>query len=175
MPSPLPRLTPLSHKKTVALAAVLLLLLVTSAVILYQRSRPVVQTINYTQLHALGASSTVASLNVEGEVITVTATNGAISQAVVTNQAAQQEIAETFRKNNVPVEFHPSRSAAVAATLNWLIPVLTLVAFGFVGWRVYASMGGRGGGFRLVDANGKQDVSFDDVAGVDETKAELSE
>ncbi|MEO8434640.1 MAG: AAA family ATPase [Pyrinomonadaceae bacterium] len=175
MPSPLPRLSPLSHRTSIALAAVLLLLLATSAVILYQRGRPVVQTINYTQLHALGAASTVASLNVEGEVITVTATNGAISQAVVTNQAAQQEIAETFRKNNVPVEFHPSRSAAVAATLNWLIPVLTLFAFGLVGWRVYASMSGRGGGFRLVDANGKQDVNFDDVAGVDETKAELSE
>ena len=175
MPSPLPRLSPLSHKTSVSLAAVLLLLLATSAVILYERSRPVVQTINYTQLHALGTTAAVASLSVEGEVMTVTATNGAISQAVVTNPAAQQEIAETFRKNNVPVEFHPSRSAAVAATLNWLIPVLTLFAFGLVGWRVYASMSGRGGSFRLVDANGKQDVNFDDVAGVDETKAELTE
>ncbi|MEP6707215.1 MAG: AAA family ATPase [Pyrinomonadaceae bacterium] len=133
------------------------------------------QIINYTQLHALGAASTISSLSIEGEMITVVATDGVISQAVVTNGSAQQEIAETFRKNNVPVEFRPSRAAAIATTLNWLIPVLTLFAFGFIGWRIYASMSGRGAGFRLVDANGKQNVGFADVAGVDEVKSELSE
>ena len=175
MPSPLPRLIPLSQKTGLMLATGVLLLLAATAGIMYQRSRPTVRSINYTQLHALGTAGTVSSLSIEGELITVVASDGVISQAVVTNGAAQQEIAETFRKNNVPVEFHPSRAAAIATTLNWLVPVLTLFAFGFVGWRVYASMSGRGAGFRLVDANGKQNVSFADVAGVDEVKAELSE
>ena len=175
MPSPLPRLIPLSQKTSLMLATGVLLLLAATAVIMYHRSQPAVQSINYTQLHALGTASTISSLSIEGELVTVVARDGVISQAVVTNAAAQQEIAETFRKNNVPVEFRPSRAAAIATTLNWLIPVLTLFAFGFVGWRVYASMSGRGAGFRLVDANGKQDVSFADVAGVDEVKSELSE
>ena len=133
------------------------------------------QLINYTQLHALGGAATIASLSVEGEHVTVTAKDGTISQAVVTTEAAQQEIAETFRKHNVPVEFRPSRAAALAGTLNWLVPVVVFIALGLVGWRVYASMSGRGGSFRLVDSCGKQDVTFADVAGVDEACRELSE
>ena len=175
MPSPLPRLIPLSQKTSLMLATGVLLLLAATAAVMYHRSRPAVQSINYTQLHELGSAGTILSLSIEDELVTVVARDGVISQAVVTNGAAQQEIAETFRKNNVPVEFRPSRAAAIATTLNWLIPVLTLFAFGFVGWRVYASMSGRGAGFRLVDANGKQDVSFADVAGVDEVQLELSE
>jgi cell division protease FtsH len=59
--------------------------------------------------------------------------------------------------------------------LNWLVPVVVLLAFGLVGWRVYASMSGRGGSFQLVDSGGKQDVTFADVAGVNEAQKELSE
>src|SRR6266699_1263666 len=44
-----------------------------------------------------------------------------------------------------------------------------------IGWRVYASMNGGGKGFRLQDVKGKQDVTFADVAGVNEAKAELAE
>jgi cell division protease FtsH len=176
MSSPLPRLIPASQKKSLWLTLVLLLLpLATFVLVGYQRSRPVVQSINYTQLHALGAAGTITSLSVEGERVTITAADGTISQAIVTNEAAQQEIAETFRKNNVSVEFRPSRAAAIAAALNWLVPVVVLLAFGLVGWRVYASMSGRGGSFRLVDSGGKQDVTFADVAGVNEAQKELSE
>src|ERR1700730_10390122 len=117
MPSPLPRLIPRSQKSGVIVAlAGLGLLLTASALISYQRNKTTVSTINYTQLHALGAASAASSLSVEGELITVIARDGTISQALVTNEAAQQEIVETFRKSNVPVEFHSSRTAAVATT-----------------------------------------------------------
>lgn len=176
MPSPLPRLIPVSQKKTTWIAIALLLAIAAALILVgYERSRPAVQLINYTQLHALGGAATIASLSVEGEHVTVTAKDGTISQAVVTTEVAQQEIAETFRKNNVPVEFRPSRAAALAATLNWLVPLFVFTALGLVGWRVYASMSGRGGSFRLVDSGGKQDVTFADVAGVDEARRELSE
>ena len=59
--------------------------------------------------------------------------------------------------------------------MTWMIPFLTVAVMGFVFWRVYTHMGGRGGDFSLADASGKQTVSFADVAGVDEAKAELSE
>ncbi|HEX8098398.1 MAG TPA: AAA family ATPase, partial [Pyrinomonadaceae bacterium] len=63
----------------------------------------------------------------------------------------------------------------LAEVLNWIIPILTLGVFAFIGWRIYASMGGRSGNFNLVDAQGKQNVTFGDVAGVDEAKSELAE
>jgi cell division protease FtsH len=59
--------------------------------------------------------------------------------------------------------------------MGWMIPFLVLAAFGFIGWRIYASMEGRGGDFNLADSNGKQTVGFNDVAGVDEAKQELTE
>src|SRR5258706_2433215 len=176
MPSPLPRLNSRSVRSGVIVAlAGLGLFLTATIVISYQLNRTTVSNINYTQLHALGASSAVSSLSVEGEFITVIARDGTISQALVTNAAAQQEIVETFRKNNVPVEFLPSRAAAVSTTLGWLVPVLAFVAFGIIGWGVYTSMNGGGKGFRPQDVKGNQDVTFADVAGVNEAKAELAE
>jgi cell division protease FtsH len=49
------------------------------------------------------------------------------------------------------------------------------VLLGIVGWRVHATVNGRGGNFNLTDHSGKQETTFDHVAGVDEAKAELSE
>ena len=176
MPSRLPRLILQSPKSSVFVAiAGLGLLLTASFAISYHRNKTTVSNINYTQLHALGESAAALSLSVEGDFITVVAADGTLSQALVTNQAAQQEIVETFRKSNVPVEFHQSSAAAVATTMSWLIPVFAFVAFGVIGWRVYTSMNGGGKGFRLRDVKGKQDVSFADVAGVNEAKAELAE
>ena len=52
--------------------------------------------------------------------------------------------------------------------------MLTLVFVGFVGWKIYSSMSGKGA-FELTDHSGQQNVGFNDVAGVDEARAELSE
>ncbi|HEX8774954.1 MAG TPA: AAA family ATPase [Pyrinomonadaceae bacterium] len=176
MPSPLPRLLPHTQKPSFIVAVgLLLLLLVASFYILYARHSPVVHNINYTQLRTLGESGAASSLSVDGEQLTVTGRDGVISQAIVTNEAAQQEIVAAFAKSNVPVEFHSLRPSPLSTAMGWLIPILTLAAFGFIGWRIYASMGGRGGDFNLEDAGGKQTVNFNDVAGVDEAKQELAE
>jgi cell division protease FtsH len=176
MPSPLPRLLPRTQKTGLAFAiGLFLLLLATSLFITYQRERSVVQQINSTQLRALGESGTVASLKVEGEMMTINGVDGSISQAVVTNAETQNEIVSVYTKSNVPVEFRSLQPSTLSTAMNWLIPILTLAAFAFIGWRVYASMGGRGGNFNLTDAQGKQNVTFADVAGVDEAKLELSE
>lgn len=176
MPSPLPRLSPLSQKSSLIVSAGLLMLLICATVfIIYERRQPIVQKINYTQLRTLGESSAAVSLMVNGEQLTVTGKDGAISQAVVTNEAAQQEIIAVFAKSNVPVEFSSLQPSPLTTAMNWLIPLLTFSAFGFIGWRVYASMGGRSANFAVVDGNGKQTVSFVDVQGVDEAKQELEE
>ena len=176
MPSPLPRLIPRSQKSVLIVASFLLLLLVLASVfIIYHRGQPVVQEINSTQLRVLGETNAASSLKVDDETLIVTGRDGSISQAIVTNAATQNEIISAFVKNNLPVEFKSLKPSAFSTVMTWMIPFLTFAVLGFVVWRVYASMGGRGGDFNLVDGNGKQSVNFADVAGVDEAKAELSE
>jgi cell division protease FtsH len=158
------------------MASFLLLLLVLASVfIIYHRGKTVVQEINSTQLRVLGETNAASSLKVDDETLIVTGRDGSISQAIVTNAATQNEIISAFVKNNLPVEFKSLKPSAFSTIMTWMIPFLTFVVLGFVVWRVYASMGGRGGDFNLVDGNGKQSVNFMDVAGVDEAKAELSE
>ncbi|HYE75293.1 MAG TPA: AAA family ATPase, partial [Blastocatellia bacterium] len=176
MPSPLPRLIPRSLKSTLIVSGALLLLLaLASMLVVYLRSQPVIQQINSTELRALGESGTASSLKVEDETLTVTTRNGSVSQAIVTNPATQNEIISVFIKNNLPVEFRSLKPSGFSTALTWLIPMLTVGILGLIVWRVYATIGGRGGDFNLVDANGKQSVNFSHVAGVDEAKAELAE
>ena len=176
MPSPLPRSILQSQKLSFITALGLLLLLAGASVhAIYQRRLPVVKKINYTELRALGEASTATALRIDGELLSVTQRDGSISQAVVPNSAAQQEIADVFAKNNVPVDYLSLRPSPLTTAMGWLVPLLTLAAFGFVGWRIYASVGGRSSNFNLVDAKGGQTVNFGDVAGVDEAKAELAE
>ena len=92
-------------------------------------------------------------------------------EAVVTGETAQHEIVELFRKNNVPVEFRALQPGLLVSVLNWAIPFLCLAFLGFAGWKVYSSMSGRGS-FDLENQSGKQTVGFEDVAGVDEAKAD---
>jgi cell division protease FtsH len=176
MASPLPRLIPQSQKASLFVAiALLLLLIVASAVIYYQRQQPPVRTIDYTQLSNLSHSGDVASLQIDGEVMTVTAKDGTLQRAIVPDSAAQKEIAEAFVKSNLPVQYQSMRPSPLSTALNWAIPLLTLAAFGFVGWRLYASMGGRGSDFTVINGQGNQNVGFSEVAGVDEAKNELAE
>ncbi len=176
MPSPLPRLLPRTQKLSFIVAVGLLLLLVAASFFtIYSRQKPIVHNINYTQLRTLGESGTASSLSIDGEQLTVTGHNGTVSQAIVTNESAQQEIVTAFAKSNVPVEFRSLRPSPISSAMGWLIPILAFAAFGFIGWRIYASMEGRGGDFNLKDAGGKQTVGFGDVAGVDEAKQELAE
>ncbi|HYY56329.1 MAG TPA: AAA family ATPase, partial [Pyrinomonadaceae bacterium] len=176
MPSPLPRLLPHTQKPSFVIAvALLLLLVVASFFTLYARHKPVVRNINYTELRALSESGAATSVSIDGELLTVVGRDGAILQAIVTTDAAKQDIVSAFARSNVPVEFLSLKPSPISTAMGWLIPVLTLAAFAFIGWRIYASMGGRGGDFNPKDASGKQAVGFADVAGVDEAKQELSE
>jgi cell division protease FtsH len=83
-------------------------------------------------------------------------------------------VVEAFRKKNISIEFRPLQAGSVATALNWLTPILTLLLLSLVGWRVHTSMSGRGHSNR-VKLDSKDNVTFEDVAGVDEAKAELAE
>jgi cell division protease FtsH len=159
---------------TIAASVLLFVLLIAGAVILYQRSLPVVQKINYSQLYNLAQTNRGVALVIEGETLTVRTSEGSLVEATVTGQAAQQEVIELFRKNNAPIEFRPVQPGLAITLVNWFLPILMVGVLGVVGWRLYASMSGRGS-FEVNDSNGKQDVGFDDVAGVDEARNELAE
>lgn len=175
MPTPVPRLFLRTRKAALICVSFLAItLVVTASIIVYHRHQPVVAMINYSQLYTLAETKGGAGLIVEGETVTVRKQDGSIVQATVTSQAAVHDVIEAFRKNDVPVEFRPLQEGLATSILNWLLPLLCLAVMGIVGWRVYTGISGRGS-FDLVDHNGKQQVGFEDVAGVDEAKLELEE
>jgi cell division protease FtsH len=175
MPTPTPRVSVRTRRVAlITLAVITFSLVVAATVVTYQRRQPPLQTINYSQLYSLAETGGAVALQVEGETLTVTRSDGSRQEATVTGEAAQHEIVQLFRKQNVPVEFRPLQPGLLVSSLNWLLPVLTLAFIGLAAWRIYASMSGKGS-FELTDRNGQQNVGFDDVAGVDEARAELGE
>ena len=174
MPTPTPRVSVRTRRVAVVALAIATISFVTAATILnYLRQQPPVQKINYSQLYTLADAGGAVALQVEGETVTVTKADGSLVEATVP-QTAQHEVVQLFRKNNVPVEFRPLQPGLLSTVASWLLPVLTLCLIGFAGWKIYSSMSGRGS-FELENHSGKQDVGFEDVAGVDEARAELTE
>ena len=175
---PLSRLLPRSHKpsKVVVAAGFLLLLAFTLLALglFYRRSQPVVRDINYTQLRELADAGGARSVKIVGDEVTVTQADGALVHAFVTNEAAQQEVTVAFAKNKAQVEYQSLQPGVVATALNYTLPLVALFALGFIGWRVYASMGVQSD-FTAAETGGVTAVTFADVAGVDEARAELAE
>lgn len=175
MPTPTPRVSVRTRKVAVVILAVVSVSLVIAAsIVAYQRRQPPVENINYSQLYALAEAGGAVALKVEGETLTLTKADGSLIEATVPAGTPQNEVVQLFRKNGVPVEFRPLQPGMLSSLASWLLPVLTLGLIGVAGWRIYASMSGRGS-FELENHNGRQNVGFDDVAGVDEARAELTE
>ena len=175
MPTPTPRVSVRTRKVALlGLAITTLSFLITATIVTYLRQQPSVQKINYSQLYTLAEAGGVTALSVEGETMTVTKSDGTLVEATVTGEAPQNEVVQLFRKSNVPIEFKPLQPGLLSTVVSWVLPILTLGLIGFASWRIYASMSGRGS-FELENHSGKQDVGFEDVAGVDEARAELTE
>ncbi|HET6974044.1 MAG TPA: ATP-dependent zinc metalloprotease FtsH [Pyrinomonadaceae bacterium] len=175
MPTPTPRVSVRTRRVALAgLAIITFSLVIAAAIATYQRHQPPVQKINYSQLYSLAQTGGATALAVEGETLTVTKADGSLQEATVTGETTQAEIVQLFRKQNVPVEFRPLQPGMLSSIVSWALPILTLGLIGFAGWRIYSSMSGRGS-FELENHNGKQNVGFEDVAGVDEARAELTE
>jgi len=175
MPTPSPRVSVRTRKVAiVGLSIIILSLIVGATVAIYQTQITSVQKINYSQLYNLAETGGATALAIEGETLTVTKADGSIVKATVTGETTQHDVVQLFRKNNVPVEFRPLQPGLLSDVLSWGLPVLMIGVIGFASWKIYSSMSGRGA-FELENHNGKQDVGFGDVAGVDEARAELTE
>lgn len=176
MPSPIRKIVSSSPKITLVLSATIAAVLIAAtAIIIYQSRAARITKINYSELYQIAEVGSAASLTIESDTLTVLNKQGASLQAVVTSDVVRQGLVEQFRKNNVPIEFRPVETSWTTTILTWAVPIGTVLLLGFIGWRVYASMNGGVGGFSVVNQNGKQSVSFADVAGVDEARSELAE
>jgi cell division protease FtsH len=176
MPSPIRKIVASSQRVTFILIAVAAVVLIAAtAIVIYQSRAPRTSKINYSELYQIAETGSAASLIIESDTLTVQSKQGASLQATVTSDAIRQGLVEQFRKNNVPIEFRPVQASWTATALTWAAPLVTVLLLGFIGWRVYASMNGGVGSFSIGNQNGKQVVSFADVAGVDEATSELSE
>lgn len=176
MPSPISKLIPASQKVRLLLTTgVLATMIAGTAFLVYQRFRIPTQRITYSQLYQIAERSSATALTIDGETLTVRTLDGALLQATVTSGVAQEGIIELLRKQNVPIEFRPLQPGVIVTALGWLLPLSVVAALGMVGWKVFGSVNGRDSSFQPADANGKQNVSFSDVAGVDEARAELEE
>lgn len=175
MPTPTPRVSVRTRRVAlITLAVISFSLVIAATVVTYLRHQPPVQRTNYSELYNLAAAGNIVALQVEGETLTLTRNDGSRVDAIVTGEGPQNDVVQLFRKNNVPVEFRPLQPGFLVSSLNWALPILMLAFVGVAGWKIYSSMNGKGS-FELTDHNGQQKVGFDDVAGVDEARAELSE
>lgn len=176
MPSPIRKTALGSQKLILVLAIVIALVLVAVAAARIVQSRtPVVTRINYSELYQIAETGAAASLVIEGDALTVQTIQGTALQATVTSEVVRQGLVDQFRKNNVPIEFRPVPATVASILLTWVAPILTVLLLGIIGWRVHASMSGGVGHFSVPNQGGKPDVTFADVAGVDEATAELAE
>jgi len=176
MPSPVRKIISSSPKVTlvVATTAAAVLLIVT-AIVIYQNRVPQIARINYSELYQIAETGSAASVFIESDTLTVRSKQGGSLQATVTSDAIRQGLIEQFRKNNVPIEFRPIEASWTATVLTWGVPLAVVFLLGLIGWRVHANMSGGVGRFNLSNQSGKQNVSFADVAGVDEASSEMTE
>jgi cell division protease FtsH len=176
MPSPIRKIVAGSQRVTLILVATAAAVLIAAtAIMIYQSRAPRITKINYSELYQIAETGSAISLTIESDTLTVQSTQGPSLQATVTSDAIRQGLVEQFRKKNVPIEFQPVQASWTTTLLTWGAPFVTVFFLGFIGWRVYASMNGGVGSFSIPNQNGKQSVSFADVAGVDEATSELSE
>src|SRR5437660_1143120 len=145
------------------------------SIVVHKSKTSATRKINYSDLYKIAEIGSAASVIIENDSLTVKSTDGSVFQATVAGVSFRQGVVELFRKNGVPIEFSSMQPGLAETLFTYSIPVIVCLLLGFIGWRVYAKVNGRGGNFSLMDHSGKQNVTFADVAGVDEATAELSE
>jgi len=164
--------------------AVWTIILVISALIMFPKTDKTSKTINFNEFQSNWTNDTIKSFVVKDDGMSVSGTlkNGTTYNTIVPSARLFQfikdhpkspAIAETYLK--------PSNSLIWLQVLPNLLFILMLVGIGFMFMKQSKGAGGSGGVMKfgkskakLADPNAKK-ISFDDVAGADEEKAELAE
>ena len=164
--------------------AVWIIIFIIATLIMFPKTAKTSTTINFNQFQTNWTNNTIKSFVVKDDGMSVSGTlkNGTTYNTIVPSARLFQfikdhpkspEIQETYLK--------PSSSVIWLQALPNLLFILLLVGFAFMFIKQSKGAGGSGGVMKfgkskakLADPNSKK-VSFDDVAGADEEKAELAE
>ena len=138
-------------------------------------ARPAAREVPFSEVLRLIAADDVNRLDIGTETLIATLKSGdrVQSGAPVGFVAANPTFMPSMLAKRVVVEVHPTSSTVSAPAL-----LMTLAFLGMAGFAVYRLNGGRlpsmEGETRQAD-RGAQQITFSDVAGVDEAKAEVRE
>ena len=141
-----------------------------------------VQTIPYSEFESYLKSGQVAEVTVTANRIygTLKPTDGTAQRRFVTNRV-EPDLAAQLEQYGVTYSGQ-QESTFLRDLLSWVVPVLLFFGLWMFIFRRIAEKSGLGGGFMTVGKSKAKvyvetdtKVTFDDVAGVDEAKAELQE
>jgi cell division protease FtsH len=162
--------------RRVALIVTGSLFVLSAAVILGLRSqRPPIREVAFSEVLRLIADDGVRKVTVDGETLTTTLKSGdrVETTAPIGYVATNPTLVPELVRRGVEVEVHAS-----GAGVNISAVVMTVGALGLIAFAVYRLGGGRlpsmEGETRLADRTTSV-ITFSDVAGVDEAKAEVRE
>jgi cell division protease FtsH len=141
-----------------------------------------VTAVPYSDLEMLLREGKVTELTIRDNVITgVLREPDAQGKTVVIANRVEPELAEQLLQYSVPfTRVHESRF--LITLFSWVVPALIFFGIWLFIFRKFSEKQGMGGGFMNIGKSKAKiyvehqtGVSFDDVAGVDESKAELQE
>lgn len=142
------------------------------------------QQIEYSQFIEQVNKGEVASVNIEGSVVSGYLIKGerADKSQFFTNAPLDDNLVQTLLDKKVRVKVTPEEKPSMLASLFFsLLPVMLLIAAWFYFMRMQSGGGGKGGAFsfgksraKLLDKDTNK-VTFSDVAGCDEAKEEVQE
>ncbi len=140
--------------------------------------------VTYTQLEELAESGQITEISIEENTYRATKTDGSKVSAVGPYDYLDNNVRENFEAQGITVNYkNPSKSGNfIGNLLMSILPILLLVGLYVFFMRNMQNGGGRGGamGFgksrakMLTEESGGR-KTFDDVAGVEEAKADLAE
>ncbi|NQS71401.1 MAG: ATP-dependent zinc metalloprotease FtsH [Desulfobulbaceae bacterium] len=147
----------------------------------WQQSQSV-EAVPYSRLEAMLKEGQITELNIYDNYITGTLKQGVEGnkQVVVANRV-DPRLAEQLSQYNVPFT-QVYESKFFSTLLSWIVPALVFFGIWILIFRKFVGKQGMGGGFMNIGKSKAKvyveqetGVRFEDVAGVDESKAELQE
>ncbi len=141
-----------------------------------------ITSVPYSQLEALLQKGKVAELTIrENYIVGELKENDPNGKKIIVANRVDPRLAEQLSKYGVPFS-QVYESKVLVTLLSWIVPALIFFGIWMFIFRKFADKQGLGGGFMNIGKSKAKiyvehqtGVSFDDVAGVDESKAELQE
>ncbi|MFO7932211.1 MAG: ATP-dependent zinc metalloprotease FtsH [Thermodesulfobacteriota bacterium] len=165
-----------AFNKNIALWIVIVLMMIMLYNI-FNTQQQTEQEVGYTRFLGMVEDGRVNSVLIEGDKLTATDSDG---DQFLTYSPQDNELIKILRENGVSIEAKPEQETPwfVSVLVSWF-PMILLIAVWIFFMRQMQGGGGKAmsfgkSGARMLSEQG-QKITFDDVAGVDEAKEEVSE